>query len=117
MRRFAITVIALALLGMTSGCGEDEPSTSSDEPVVIDITFEGDSVDPAGERVSVKVDQPVELVVKADSAGEIHVHSNPEQQFSYSEGTTTLPLTINRPGLVEVESHDLEKVIVQLEVE
>ena len=63
-----------------------------------------------------QVDQPIELVVKADEGGEIHVHSEPEQELEYGEGTTTLPLTIDKPGVVDVESHDLEKVIVQLEV-
>ena len=45
------------------------------------------------------------------------MHSKPEQELEYGEGTTTLPLTIDKPGVVDVESHDLEKVIVQLEVE
>ena len=61
--------------------------------------------------------EPVELVVEADEPGEIHVHSAPEQELEYGEGTTTLELDpIERPGVVEVESHTLEKTIVQLEV-
>ena len=60
---------------------------------------------------------PLWLVVEADTAGEIHVHTKPDdQEFEYDEGTTTLKLTVDKPGLVDVESHDLEKVIVQLEV-
>ena len=64
-----------------------------------------------------KVGQPIELVVKADAEGEIHVHSDPEHELEYGAGTTTLPtFTIDKPGIVEVESHALEKTIVQLEV-
>jgi hypothetical protein len=45
------------------------------------------------------------------------VHSDPEQELEYDAGTTTLTLTnLDRPGVVEVESHTLDKVIVQLEV-
>jgi hypothetical protein len=58
----------------------------------------------------------VELIVEADQPGEIHVHSSPEQELEYDKGTTTLELDpIERPGVVEVESHTLEKTIVQLE--
>ena len=44
------------------------------------------------------------------------MHSSPEQELEYDAGTTTLELTIDQPGVVDVESHDLEKTIVQLEV-
>ena len=40
-----------------------------------------------------------------------------EHEYEYAAGTTTLPtFTIDHPGLVTVESHTLEKTIVQLEV-
>jgi hypothetical protein len=56
-------------------------------------------------------------VVKSDAEGEIHVHSDPEHELEYAAGTTTLPtFKIDKPGIVTVESHALEKTIVQLEV-
>jgi uncharacterized cupredoxin-like copper-binding protein len=73
-------------------------------------------VTPKGERVEVKSGEPVELVVKADKPGELHVHSTPEKELKYGAGTTTLTLTIDQPGVVDVESHDLDVVVVQLEV-
>ncbi len=88
----------------------------TDEVVTVEITFEGDEVTPSGERVEVDRGQPVDLVVTADAPGEIHVHSNPEQELAYEAGETTLELAISEPGVVEVESHDLEELIVQLEV-
>jgi hypothetical protein len=112
----AAMIVASALL---TSCGDEQPADhgSHEDPVTIEITFEGGTVEPAGDRIEVGVDQPIELVVKADEGGEIHVHSKPEQEFEYSEGTTTLPLTIDKPGVVDVESHDLDQVIDQLEVE
>jgi FtsP/CotA-like multicopper oxidase with cupredoxin domain len=62
------------------------------------------------------VGEEVEVVVKSDTEGSLHVHSNPEQELDYGAGTTTLKLTIEDPGVVEVESHELETTVLQLEV-
>jgi plastocyanin len=118
--RRAIAVLALVLgtAGLT-GCGSDDSgSGGSDLPTkTINVTFDGDSVTPNGDRVEVKVGQNVQFVVKADVEGEIHVHSSPEHEYEYAAGTTTLPtFSIDKPGIVAVESHALEKTIVQLEV-
>ncbi|QIG44219.1 hypothetical protein G5V58_16845 [Nocardioides anomalus] len=123
MRR---AIAALALVVCTvglAGCGDDDKpgdsgSGGSDQPTkTIDVTFSGDDVTPNGDRVEVAVGQPIEFKVTSDAAGEIHVHSDPEQELAYTKGTVTLPtFTIDKPGIVEVESHALEKTIVQLEV-
>jgi hypothetical protein len=105
----------------TSATTPSEPTqtpteTATPEALTIDIAVSGDSVVPSGERVDAKVGEEIILHVTADAPGEIHVHSTPEQQLSYEAGTTDLPLTIDQPGLVDVESHTLDLVIVQLEV-
>jgi hypothetical protein len=118
MRRMLATVAVVACtLALATSCGDEEkPAAPSGEAKTIDITVEGDSVTPNGERVDVAVGQPIELVVTADAPGEIHVHSSPEQEFEYDAGTTTLELNpIDKAGVVDVESHTLEKTIVQLE--
>jgi len=118
MRRvLAIAAVLACTLAAAAGCGDDDEPEGPVGTKTIEITFADGTVTPNGERVEVKVGQPIELVVKAEQEGEIHVHSTPEQEFTYSEGTTTLPLTIDKAGVVDVESHDLEQVIVQLEVE
>ena len=92
-------------------------SASSDPTgVVVDITFDGDSVTPNGERIDAKVGEPVTLNIDADAPGELHVHSTPEQEIAYDAGTSTHEVTFDQPGIVDVESHDLEKVVVQVEV-
>ncbi len=120
MRRLLpAAVAALTVLTLLASCGDEQPPAagSDQEPLAIEITFDGDTVTPNGERVQVEVGQPIELVVIADAGGELHVHSKPEQELEYGEGTTRLPLTIDKPGVVDVESHDLDVVVVQLEVE
>ncbi|WP_205474496.1 hypothetical protein [Nocardioides sp. SYSU D00038] len=123
MRRVLVTLtVAVLTLAAATACGDDEPAPPAGgdggtaETKTIEITFDQGTVTPSGERVEVAVGQPIELVVTADVAGELHVHSTPEQELAYGAGTSTLPLTIDQPGVVEVESHDLDQVVVQLEV-
>ena len=122
MRR-ALAVLTLILCSSSLvACGDsDTPADGGTDAgtKTIDITIEGDTVTPNGDRVDVGVDQKIELVVKADAAGEIHVHSDPEQEFEY-EGTgeaETFELQIDRPGQVDIESHTLDQLIVKLTVQ
>ena len=102
----------------TSPSEDDESSESSESSdQAIDITIEGDQVAPNGDRVEVALGEPVDFVVTADAPGEIHVHSDPEEEFEYDAGTSTTTLTFDRPGVIEVESHALDKLIVSLQVQ
>ena len=100
----------------SESASETPTDAATPEAQTIDIAISGDTVDPSGERVEAKVGEEIILHVTADAPGEIHVHSTPEQELTYEAGTTDLPLTIDQPGLVDVESHTLDLVIVQLEV-
>jgi hypothetical protein len=131
---------------MLTGCGadetnaSDEPSTAGSsasaelsateqasasatptpaekaQGTTIDITFKGDTVKPDGAEKKVKAGEPITLHIVADKPGELHIHSSPEQQLEYGPGTTDEVITIDQPGIVEVESHDLDRLVVQLEV-
>jgi len=120
MRRgLATAVVLLCTLATSTACGDDSGDDNGggeDATATIEVTFSGDTVTPSGERVEVAAGQPIDLVVTADAPGSIHVHSDPEQEFDYAAGTETIKLEISRPGVVEVESHELEMIIVQLEV-
>jgi len=123
MRRLMATMaVLLGAVALLSACGSSNGSdngtgTGSDKPLVIDVTFSGSTVTPNGDRVDVAVGQKVEFVVKADAAGEIHVHSTPEKELEYNAGTTELTVgPFDTPGLIAVESHALNKTIVQLQV-
>jgi hypothetical protein len=121
MRRL-VAAIASAPLAVTllAGCGgtSSDGSTSPEPTKVIDVTFNGDSVDPNGELIKVGVGQPIELDVTADKPGEIHVHSSPEQEFEYDKGSSTIAVKpITTPGRVEVESHTLEKTLFTLQAQ
>ena len=119
-RTLAAVAVTLATLSLATACGDEEKPDSgggSTDAKVIEVTFDGGTVTPNGERVEVAVGQDIELDVTADEAGEIHVHSSPEQELEYDEGESTVTIKgIDQPGIVEVESHSLDQVIVQLEV-
>jgi hypothetical protein len=83
---------------------------------VIRIQITADGVDPTGSRVEVKKGVPVTLLITATKAGELHVHSTPEQHVEFPKGTSAATLTLDQPGVVDVEDHALDKLIVQLEV-
>ncbi len=104
------------LAGCSGGDSGSTGGTGSGSGQTISITFQGDSVTPNGDRVKVQLGRPVTLEITADKPGEIHVHSTPEQEISYPAGSSTEKLTVDKPGVVDVESHSLEKTIVQLQV-
>jgi hypothetical protein len=124
-------VAAVALLvggcGGNSGGGSTDPGTeltavpsASASPAadakVIDVTITADSVTPSGTRIEVKRNQPIVLRIDAAAAGEIHVHSTPEKHIEFPAGKSEVTMKIDQPGVVDVEDHLLDKLIVQLEV-
>jgi len=112
----ACAVLVVTLLGL-SGCGSSGPtSTTTSGPTTIDITIKGGTVNPDGTQVKVKAGQPVTLHITADTAGELHVHSSPEQHIEYAAGTTDKTITLDQPGVVDIEDHALNKLVVQLQV-
>ncbi len=126
-RLCAVVVSALLAIVALAGCGSDDSldSGSGDTVVAtkdssgtptIEVTFEGDTVKPQGASVKVEAGEPLKLHITADKGGEIHVHSSPEQQIEYEAGTTDKTLTLDQPGVVDVESHTLDQLIMQLEV-
>ena len=146
MRTRAITVSLLLAAGLTlSACGEEaadtaaEPTpspttasstpseTASEEPeseepepepegTVVVVTIDGDRIEPNGASIEADLDEPVVLAVTSDRAGELHVHSTPEQFVEFRKGSHEYELTFEQPGVVEVEDHDTGFVIAQLQV-
>lgn len=94
------------------------PPSEEPEPqgTVIEMTLSAGQVTPAGDRVEAAVGEPITFRIDADVAGELHVHSTPESEISFAAGTSEHEVTIDQPGIVEVELHEPSLVVVQLEV-
>jgi hypothetical protein len=116
--RRALAALAVAVSVALTGCSSSSSAsnTGAGGRTTIDITFKNGTVTPHGGRVKVRVGKPVTLHIAADAAGQIHVHSTPEQRIDFTAGVSDKRLTINRPGIVDVEDHVLDTVIVQLQV-
>lgn len=113
-------VVAVSMTACGGGGDADPPATTQPaaegDSVAVTVTREDGQLTPNGERVELGVDQTLVLTVTADEAGDLHVHSTPEQEIAYEEGTSEHEITIDRPGVVEVESHEPDVVVLQLEV-
>lgn len=121
--------LVLALLG-TTGCSHGPDAAAADDGVVVEVMIEDGRARPAGDRVDVPTGETVELVVMADSAGLIHVQpggrgadqdgqddqDDRAKEIEYQPGTTTFALEMDRAGTVDVELHDPDQLLVQLEV-
>jgi hypothetical protein len=115
------TLLLVAFL-VLAGCGGDDSSSKATTKkdtgggIVIDVTFKDGKVTPQGASIKVKAGKPIKLHIVADKPGELHVHSSPEQHIDFKAGSTEKTLTIKQPGVVDVEIHSLDKLVVQLEV-
>jgi hypothetical protein len=95
-----------------------EPPETEDAGTRIEIDVADFEFTPSGERVEVPLGEEIELVITADAPGELHVHTSPDQYVNY-RGTgrpESFSFVIDRPGQVEVESHDVGTLIVNLVV-
>ena len=145
MRRTLVAVAAVALLATGCSGSNDQPadagtnaaaatspapasppssaSPSAEPPspaqpagISVDITIDGDTVAPNGERIKVAKGEPVTLNISSDRSGELHVHSSPEQEIAFGQGASTKEVIIDAPGIVDVEDHDSGIVLLQLQV-
>lgn len=120
LRRTTRRTALLAGAGLLalSGCASDDaPAEEKDgDPQTIQLTITDDTVEPMGERVNVTAGEPITFEITADHEGSVHVHSTPEHTLDYVDGTSTHEITLDQPGVVEVEIHDPDVILVQLAV-
>jgi hypothetical protein len=118
LRLCSVLLVASVTLAGCASDSDDEVTTKKNPSgaTTLDITFKGDTVKPQGVTVKVKAGKPLTLHIVADKPGELHVHSSPEQEIEYEAGTTDKTLTLDQPGVVEMESHTLDQLVAQLEV-
>lgn len=120
--RMILAVLGASLLlvgcgGAWTGTAHGTPTgTSSAGGATIEITVKGRTLSPQGASIEVAVGRPITLHIVADQPGELHLHSSPQQEIHYRAGTTDSTVTIDRPGVVELESHTLGRLVAQLEV-
>jgi plastocyanin len=102
----------------TSSAGGTSTSASASEPAYT-VTVVGKTVTGVPTRITVSPGEKVRLVVTADRTSELHVHAaDPEVETHTQEGQ---PVTVEfdakkEPGLYEVEMHDPDLLLFQVQV-
>jgi hypothetical protein len=104
----------------TSPAPTERPTSAAptEEPAgpTLAVTVNGTDVGPNAEQITVSAGEPITITFQTDRAGELHVHSKPEQYVEFEAGRSTKELTIETPGTVEIEEHDSEAVVAVVEV-
>ncbi len=128
-------MVAAALLA--SGCGSDGPGYTQASPsettvnpadmaddqapparLVVEVTIKGGQVTPTNEQLEAALNQPIIFRVASDVADELHVHSDPEHNFKIeAKPGQSFQFTVNVPGKVDVELHQLKKTIATIAVQ
>lgn len=91
------------------------PSTQAPAGPTLEVTVGGDEVTPNAKEIALPVGEPLTIAITADRAGELHVHSKPEQYVEFDAGKSTEQVVITTPGTVEIEEHDTGAVVAVVE--
>lgn len=104
----------------TAGSSSNEPAPLAPAPAdrtTVDITIAEGSVTPTNGLATASVGKPIILQVASDTADQLHVHSVPEHTFAVEpRPDQSFEFTVNVPGQVDVELHDLNRTVVTIQV-
>lgn len=140
LRRHALAAPALVLCLALVGCGEDEPAEPATEPTpevptsqstgkaekekptkqqapagaTLAVQVSGSQVSPSGRAISMSVGDVLTVQVTSDRAGELHVHSSPEQYVDFKAGETRRDIAVDKPGQVDIEEHETGALVARL---
>ena len=99
----------------SAGIASGEPNPAK-EPVTVTVSITDGTVSPKPSRVKVPLGSTVELQVTSDVDDEVHVHGFDVEEPLDAGVTTTVELQATEAGLYEVETHETELELLQLEV-
>jgi hypothetical protein len=138
VRRRTLPALAVAAVLLAAGCasGSDEPAAGTSgaepssssagvasgepnpakEPVTVTVSVTDGRVTPKPSRVKIPLGSEVELQITSDVDDEVHVHGFDVEKPLEAGVTTTVELLADEAGLYEVEMHETELELLQLEV-
>jgi plastocyanin len=103
----------------TSNQAGSAAASTSATAAIFDVTVSGKTVSGVPTRVTLAPGEKVTLVVTADRTSELHVHAaDPEVETHTQRGqAVTVPFNAKKePGLYEVEMHDPDLLLFQVQV-
>ena len=99
-----------------AGSGSSSPSADTEQAVEISVAVTDGKVEPKPRRVEVAKDSQVRLIVTSDVDDELHVHGYEVEAELEAGRPTTVELVADQTGIFEVETHESELELLQLEV-
>jgi hypothetical protein len=100
----------------TGGSASSSPATGTEQAVEISVAVTDGMVEPKPRRVEVARDSQVRLIVTSDVDDELHVHGYEVEAELEAGRPTTVELVADQTGIFEVETHETELELLQLEV-
>ena len=86
--------------------------------LVIDVDIKGGDVTPTNEQLQAAVKEQIVVRVNSDAADQLQVHSTPEHSFNVeAKPMQSFQFTVDVPGKVDVELHNLNKIIATIQVQ
>ena len=100
----------------TGGSASSGEATETEQAVEISVAVTDGKVEPEPRRVEVPKDSQVRLIITSDVDDELHVHGYEVEAELEAGRPTTVELVADQTGIFEVETHETELELLQLEV-
>jgi ABC-type glycerol-3-phosphate transport system substrate-binding protein len=131
----AVALVVAGCGGSTSSSNGSSSSASSGAPgasgapsfsdvqappsqLVIEATIAHGAVTPTNQQLQAKVNEVIIVKIDSDAADELHAHSTPDHTFKVeAKPNQSFQFTPSVPGKVEIELHDLNRVIATVDVQ
>lgn len=83
----------------------------------LSVQVTGADVSPNAQAIDLAPGEVLSISVVADRAGQLHIHSKPDQYVDFTAGTTSAQISIDTRGVVDIEEHDTEAVVARVTVQ
>jgi hypothetical protein len=117
----------LLVSGCAGGSSTANPSTSSGvsptgaskstKVTEIVVSVKDGKVSPKTHRVKVALGSPVRILVSSDVDDEVHVHGYDLEREVSAGQSATIDFTADQTGVFEVETHESDLLLLQLQVQ
>jgi heme/copper-type cytochrome/quinol oxidase subunit 2 len=114
--RLALVAVAVMATSMLAGCGGSSETAGAGKTDVIKVSVKDGKVTPATHREKVNQGDTVRLEVTTDTDDEVHVHGIDIEKETVAGKPTRITFKADEPGVYEVETHETELQLMQLEV-
>jgi hypothetical protein len=99
-----------------AGSSSGSPSPAAEQATEIAVAVTDGKVEPKPRRVEVDKDSQVRLIVTSDVDDELHVHGYEVEADLEAGRPTTVEFVADQSGIFEVETHESDLELLQLEV-